>query len=235
MSDQAGTSPYAAGPRQNLVLRCEQGPQAGRQVPVQATRFSIGRNSDNALVLSETAVSRHHACLEVREGRWVVQDLGSSNGSFLNRQQLQPHVPVPLNDGDFLALGDSLFTVILQTVQPPVSRGAGQRPPPGKKRSPLAVVLVAAFLIIVVAAAVWALTGEQGQKKETSGGLALPTVVLPEINIRTLQLPTGLPSIAIPTIYLSKPLPVATPAPDLINPIQTALPGLKLPKELPKP
>lgn len=68
----------------------------------------VGRSSGCDVVLSDPTVSRTHARLILRDGRWVLQDLGSTNGSRLNgrrvgRCQLRP--------GDELCLGDARLRV----------------------------------------------------------------------------------------------------------------------------
>jgi len=57
-------------------------------------------------------VSRKHAKFTYRNGRWYVQDLGSTNGTYLNGVKLIPMQDFPLNNGDKLSLSGSLeFTV----------------------------------------------------------------------------------------------------------------------------
>ncbi|GAB4446948.1 MAG: hypothetical protein Kow0031_29540 [Anaerolineae bacterium] len=51
---------------------------------------------------AEMGVSRHHARLIQRDGRWLLDDLGSLNGTFVNDTRVQPGQPVPLNNGDFI-------------------------------------------------------------------------------------------------------------------------------------
>lgn len=224
----------AAGSAPTLALRGEQGPLAGRQVPVAASPFTVGRGPDCNLVLSESQASRRHARLELREGRWWLQDLDSANGTFVNRQRLIPAQPVPLSSGDVIAIGGSVFTALLQAPARPVAAPAAGAQVTARPRraSPIAAIAVGVALVAVIAAVVWALLRQVDKKEEvTPTGPTLPTIVLPEITIPTVQLPAvTLPAVTIPTV-----LPISTPGTDIIAPLQTALPGLKLPSGLPTP
>lgn len=217
-----------------LALRGEQGPLAGRQVPVAISPFAVGRGADCNLVLSESQASRRHARLELSGGRWWLQDLDSANGTFINRQRLVPAQPVPLSSGDVIAIGGSVFTALLQApAQSAATAGRGAQVTARPRRaSPIAVILVSLVLLVVIAAVVWALLRQVDKKEEvTPTGPTLPTIVLPEITIPTVQLSAvTLPAVTLPTV-----LPISTPGADIVAPLQTALPGLKLPSGLTTP
>jgi phosphoserine phosphatase RsbU/P len=67
----------------------------------------IGRASSSDLTISQPTVSRRHASVARRAGVYVVADLGSGNGTFVNRQRISaPHV---LEDGDLIGLGDVIL------------------------------------------------------------------------------------------------------------------------------
>lgn len=66
------------------------------------TQFLIGRGSWCDLVLSGATVSRRHAELHFREGRWVLVDLASTNGTYINGSRVHRSQLLP---GDRLALG----------------------------------------------------------------------------------------------------------------------------------
>ena len=64
---------------------------------------SIGREADNDVIVDEDTVSARHAVLRYDGGRWWVEDLGSTNGTFVN---LQPVVePRPVRSGDEVRFG----------------------------------------------------------------------------------------------------------------------------------
>jgi hypothetical protein len=68
----------------------------------------IGRAAENDLVLLDDGVSRFHGRVAPRQGAWVFEDLGSSNGSFLNGHGV---TEVALGQGDELRLGSTRLTV----------------------------------------------------------------------------------------------------------------------------
>jgi hypothetical protein len=65
-------------------------------------RLVIGRSSACHLVLADDTVSRRHAALSVEGGRWLLRDLGSSNGTWLNGRRI---VESEVRPGDVLHLG----------------------------------------------------------------------------------------------------------------------------------
>ena len=66
--------------------------------------LSIGRAPDNDLQLTPKSVSRRHARLTRRQGRWYLEDRGSRNGTYLNGVRLQPGALQPLRHGDTIAI-----------------------------------------------------------------------------------------------------------------------------------
>jgi len=66
---------------------------------------TIGRDRNNDLTLTSPTVSREHALLELREGRWFIEDRGSYNGTFLNGTRVQPGTPLPLRHADRIGIG----------------------------------------------------------------------------------------------------------------------------------
>ena len=66
---------------------------------------AIGRNGENDLVLHSSAVSREHAAVARRDGRWYLEDRGSFNGTYLNGTRLVPGTPLPLRHADRISIG----------------------------------------------------------------------------------------------------------------------------------
>lgn len=72
--------------------------------------FTVGRSGDNDLTLEgDAAVSREHAAIRRAEGGYVVEDLGSQNGTYVERSGSRTRVTAPteLADGDTIAIGDA--------------------------------------------------------------------------------------------------------------------------------
>src|ERR1700751_1771423 len=69
-----------------LIVRSGGG-RAGESFVPQGERTLIGRSPDCAIFLDDVTVSRRHAVLLEREGRWFVEDQGSLNGTFVNRRR----------------------------------------------------------------------------------------------------------------------------------------------------
>lgn len=86
-----------------LVLLDEKGKPA-EKISVTREPIVIGRMSSNDVVLADANVSRRHAELKKRDGRWVVIDLGSTNGTTVNGKLAGEH---DLKDGDRIGFGTS--------------------------------------------------------------------------------------------------------------------------------
>jgi pSer/pThr/pTyr-binding forkhead associated (FHA) protein len=66
---------------------------------------TIGRDDRNDLTFTSPSVSRDHAALAFRDGRWYLEDRGSFNGTFLNGTRVQPGTPLPLRHADRIGIG----------------------------------------------------------------------------------------------------------------------------------
>jgi hypothetical protein len=87
-----------------------QGAYAGQVFDIGAELITIGREVGNTIVLDQEAtVSRRHAQLTRQNGELVVQDLGSTNGTFVNGQRIS--APTPLRVGDTVQFGMASFRV----------------------------------------------------------------------------------------------------------------------------
>lgn len=75
------------------------------RVELAGDRLTIGRTEDNQIPLvSDPAVSRHHAVLELQSGQWLLKDLDSSNGTSVNGHRI--HAQYRLRPGDVIAIGE---------------------------------------------------------------------------------------------------------------------------------
>ena len=87
------------------------GPRAKTVYPLTAGVTTIGRSSDNDVVVPDDPVSRRHAQIRWDGARFVLEDLGSRNGTFVNGRRLDgPHV---LRHGDQLVVPGRTFLVDL--------------------------------------------------------------------------------------------------------------------------
>ncbi len=84
-------------------LIVKQGGQT-REIILSKENFSIGRTPDNDLEVRDSLISRRHSSIIRRGDRFVVYDLGSSNGTFVNRERVEMR---PLDHGDVIRIGDT--------------------------------------------------------------------------------------------------------------------------------
>jgi pSer/pThr/pTyr-binding forkhead associated (FHA) protein len=102
----------------DLVLEIVEGSDAGRQLPLDSV-IDVGREPSLPLHLDEdTQVSRRHARISVQGGQVVVEDLGSTNGTYVNDQPISS--PRTLNPGDKVRIG--LTVLELRTRQQVAAR-----------------------------------------------------------------------------------------------------------------
>jgi pSer/pThr/pTyr-binding forkhead associated (FHA) protein len=87
------------------VLIVVSGELAGRRVDVGAQPITIGKGPATLQISDDPAVSTRHAELALRGGAFVVTDLGSTNGTFVNSQRIAQ--PTRLGDGDLLRFGNT--------------------------------------------------------------------------------------------------------------------------------
>jgi hypothetical protein len=73
------------------------GPKTGTEFPLATEPITIGRSSDSSLVIRDDYTSTHHARLMLWHDDWMLQDLDSTNGTFLNGKRVTVPTKVPLN------------------------------------------------------------------------------------------------------------------------------------------
>lgn len=94
-------SPEAA-PLASLLFRS--GASKGRRLPIKVPVVNIGRGDYNDIVIGDPSVSTMHAKLQRREAIWILTDLGSTNGTYVEGERLSGEVP--LSPGTTLRFGD---------------------------------------------------------------------------------------------------------------------------------
>src|ERR1700692_2263328 len=98
------------------ALITTKGPNAGQRYPLDGAGTLIGRQPDVAVYLDSLSVSRHHARVFCEDGAYFIEDLGSSNGTYLNGARMSGRAP--LTERDELRIGPHTFQLL------------GDRPPP---------------------------------------------------------------------------------------------------------
>jgi pSer/pThr/pTyr-binding forkhead associated (FHA) protein len=73
-----------------------EGPLSGRTIELADQQITFGRANDATLVLNDDYASSRHARIFPQDGQWIVEDLGSTNGTYLDRQKVTRPTPVPI-------------------------------------------------------------------------------------------------------------------------------------------
>jgi ABC-type multidrug transport system ATPase subunit len=97
----------------------EEGPNPGQEITLSAPEFVVGREAGVDLVVDSPSVSRRHLRIYLHGSQYLVEDLGSSNGTFVNSKRITS--PTPLKSGDILHLGKAIR---LKIVGLPAAAGA---------------------------------------------------------------------------------------------------------------
>ena len=85
--------PSRATPRFLVVT---EGGLTGASVDLTDQQITLGRANDATLVLNDDYASSRHARIFPQDGQWIVEDLGSTNGTYLDRQKVTRPTPVPV-------------------------------------------------------------------------------------------------------------------------------------------
>jgi hypothetical protein len=110
--DELGEDAVAAGePRGPALVVRAGGGRAGESFATAGPRTLIGRSPDCDVFLDDVTVSRRHAEITHEEDRYVIRDLGSLNGTFVNRHRIETSV---LADDDEVQIGKYRMTFLLQ-------------------------------------------------------------------------------------------------------------------------
>ena len=91
---------------QSFQLVMRSGPIPGKIYPLDKGELTIGRDVSNEIVINDAEVSRKHARIVLQGGGFVLEDLGSTNGTFVDGQRLMgPH---GLRPGELIMLGENI-------------------------------------------------------------------------------------------------------------------------------
>lgn len=141
-NEEPDLAPRASRP--SLAIR-----QSGRTteiVPLHGERVRVGRVAENDVVLADSSVSRNHAVLSQRNGEWVLEDLGSSNGTLVDQRRIDR--PTVMRDGDTILFGD--VPAVYTTFPENIDTGVWPMIQPASKWSPSLVATVGATALAVV-------------------------------------------------------------------------------------
>ena len=98
------------------VLTVTAGPDTGFKFRVKPNAVTaIGRGTDSDIVLDDPATSRKHAHIEFAEGKYVLKDQGSANGTLVNDQRVSEK---PLADGDVIKIGQNTLKISIAATSP---------------------------------------------------------------------------------------------------------------------
>ncbi|MPY77343.1 MAG: FHA domain-containing protein [Actinophytocola sp.] len=89
-------------PAGSALLVVKRGPNVGSQFLLDKETVSVGRHPDSDIFLDDTTVSRHHVEFSRRAGQFVLRDVGSLNGTYVNRH---PTDEAELASGDEVQIG----------------------------------------------------------------------------------------------------------------------------------
>lgn len=84
------------------VLVVRSGDRSGERFLLRSGSVDVGRHPDSAICLDDVTVSRRHALIEIGDGEYRIQDMGSLNGTYINQNRIESGL---LRHGDELQIG----------------------------------------------------------------------------------------------------------------------------------
>ena len=90
-----------------LIMRS--GPTPGAAFNLEGDQITIGRDPSNTITINDAEISRRHARLTYQGGKYILEDLGSTNGTFVNGQRLAG--PRVLKSGEVVSFGEQIVLV----------------------------------------------------------------------------------------------------------------------------
>jgi predicted component of type VI protein secretion system len=92
------------------------GPTPGKVFPIDGGEVTIGRDANQTISINDAEISRKHAKMELRGTSYVIQDLGSTNGTFVNGNRVSG-IQV-LNPNDIVSFGENIVLMFEAVVDP---------------------------------------------------------------------------------------------------------------------
>jgi hypothetical protein len=106
-----------------LIMRS--GPTPGAVFNLGGDQLTVGRDSTNDVVINDAEISRRHARLTFQGGKYILEDLGSTNGTFVNGQRLAG--PRVLKAGEVVSFGEQIVLVYEASTFDPAATIASPR------------------------------------------------------------------------------------------------------------
>ena len=97
-----------------VKLRVMTGSHEGTEIPISGEKFLIGRSESCQLRPKSDSISRKHCILVIRDGRVLIQDLKSRNGTYVNEKRLPSDRAKILAAGDALKVGKLMFELVIE-------------------------------------------------------------------------------------------------------------------------
>ena len=97
-----------------VMLKVLSGTHEGKLIQIKDEKFLIGRSESCQLRPKSESISRKHCVIVLKEGRVLLLDLKSRNGTFVNEKQLSPDKAKILKSGDRLRCGQLEFEVLIE-------------------------------------------------------------------------------------------------------------------------
>lgn len=95
--------------KDSLVCIYPPGPYIGERYILQNKEITIGRDLENDLIIEQDIVSRKHAKIIYKDGNYIIVDLNSTNGTYVNHKLIKSHL---LRSGDLITIGGTIFKFI---------------------------------------------------------------------------------------------------------------------------
>lgn len=97
-----------------VKLKVMTGSHEGTEIPVTSEKFLVGRSESCQLRPKSDSISRKHCIIVIRDGRVLIQDLKSRNGTYVNEKRLPSDRAKILNAGDQLRIGKLAFELVVE-------------------------------------------------------------------------------------------------------------------------
>ena len=190
MYDNEPTMMGHGRPTAALVVR--QGSQAGMSFVISGSQVVLGREEGLDIVLQDPESSRRHARVSWQGGRYVIEDMGSTNGTFVNGIQIT--MPQALNPGDSIGIGQTALVFQLSGAEigpsvyqappqqvPVYAPAPGLSPAPGSNKSTQYLLYGCGCLLLLcicslLAVAGWALLDPISFEEATGIDVALRAI-----------------------------------------------------------